>query len=163
MRYLLFLAAPLGLCACSTAGDGYPSLLPRPIEQRPDRDPVRPDPVATPDSALDSRIAAQRTAAEAIATRFRSQAMETESRVAIARGVAIGSESWIAAQVALADLNRTRGELVAILTDLESVAAARFQAGDARYPALDSAIATLSTRAAEQAEQVRALEAALTT
>jgi hypothetical protein len=100
-------------------------------------------------------------AAETIATRFRSLAMEAESRVAVARGVAPGSDSWLAAQTALADLNRARGETVEIVTALEETAAARLQAGTPAYPALDAAIASLSRAAAEQAEKVQALEDAL--
>ena len=115
MRYPLFLALPLALCACSASGDGYPSLLPRPIE----------------------------------------------SRVAIARGVPAGSDSWLAAQTALAELNSTRGETVEIVTSLEETAAARLQAGTPAYPALDAAIASLSRAAAEQADKVQALEDAL--
>jgi hypothetical protein len=161
MRYLALLALPLALSACSTTGDGYPSLLPRPIESRDAGEVVRPDPVATPDAALDSRVAAQLAAADRIAIRFRSLAMEAESRVAVARGVAPGSDSWLAAQVALADLARTRGETVQIVTSLEETAAARLQAGTPAYPALDAAIATLSRNAAQQAEKVQALEDAL--
>lgn len=161
MRHLALLALPVALSACSTTGDGYPSLLPRPIESRDEGEVVRPDPVATPDAALDSRLAEQLAAAEKIAIRFRSLAMETESRVAVARGVEPGSDNWLAAQVALADLNRARGETVEIVTSLEETAAERLRAGTPAYPALDAAIATLSRTAAEQAEKVQALEDAL--
>ncbi|MFL9842235.1 hypothetical protein ABS767_14785 [Sphingomonas sp. ST-64] len=161
MRTPVLLSIPLALCACSTRGDGYPSLLPRPIEGRSDAEPARPEPVATPDAALDSRIAAQRAEAETVATRFRSLALETESRIAVARGVAVGDERWISAQTALADLDRTRGELVQIVTDLELTASSRIQAGAPAYPALDAAIATLATQATEQAQRIAALERAL--
>ncbi len=161
MRYPLFLALPLALCACSASRDTYPSLLPRPVESRDMGDVLRADPVPPPDAALDSRIADQALAAERIATRFRALALEAESRVAIARGVAPGSETWLAAHMTLADLNRTRGETVAILTALEQTAAARLQAGTPAYPALDAAIATLSRAAADQSAKVQALEDAL--
>lgn len=161
MRTLALLALPIALSACSTAGDGYPSLLPRPIEARSDAEPVRPDPVATPEPMLDARIKAQVATAQEIATRFRALALETESRIAVARGVAIGDERWIAAQTALADLDRTRGEMVQIVTDLELTASARIQAGDPAYPALDAAIATLARESAAQAERIAALESAL--
>ncbi len=161
MRHPVFLALPLALCACSTTGDGYPSLLPRPIESRNEGEVVRPDPVATPDAALEARVAEQVAAAATIATRFASLAMETEARVAVARGVEPGSESWLAAQVALADLNRARGETVEIVTALEETAAERLKAGTPAYPALDAAIANLSRTAAEQTEKVQALEDAL--
>jgi hypothetical protein len=162
MRHPALLALPLALSACSTTGDGYPSLLPRPIESRDAGEVIRPDVIATPDAVLDSRIAERVAAAEKIATRFRALALETESRVAVARGVAPGTDSWLAAQVALADLNRARGETVEIVTALEETAAERIKAGAPPYPALDAAIATLSTAAAEQAQKVQALEDALT-
>lgn len=162
MRKPLLLALLPALSACSADGDRYPSLLPRPIESRSDAEPVRPDPVATPDAALDARIAAQLAAAERIATRFRALASEAEAKVAIARGTAPGNDRWIAAQLALADLNAARDESVAIVTHLEATATTRLQAGEAPYPALDAAIARTGTLAQDQADRVAALDAALT-
>ncbi|HEY0623382.1 hypothetical protein [Sphingomonas sp.] len=165
MRRPIFLAAlalPLGLpAACTTPDGGYPSLLPRPIESRDDAEPVRPDPVAAPDAALDARIAQRREAAMAAAKRFQAAAIIAESRIAVARGVAMGSESWVAAQTALADLDAIRGETVALVTDLEEAASARAQAGTPAYPALDAAIDEIGGQARAQAERSRALEDAL--
>lgn len=165
MRRSFFLAAlivPIGmLAACTTTDEGYPSLLPRPIETRDDTEPARPDPVAAPDSALDTRIAQKRTAAADAAKRFQVAAIAAESRVAVARGVAVGSEAWVAAQTALADLDAVRGETVELVTALEQEAAARAQAGTPAYPALDAAIDEIAARAVAQAERAKALEDAL--
>lgn len=165
MRSLPALAAlalvPTALTGCTVANDGYPSLLPRPIESRDDAEPVRPDPVAVPDAALDARIAERRTAAAAAAKRFQDAAAAAESRVAVARGVAVGSESWIAAQTALAELDSIRGETVQLVSDLEEEAAKRAQAGTPAYPALDAAIAEIGGMATHQAERSKALEDAL--
>ncbi|WP_343520357.1 hypothetical protein [Sphingomonas sp.] len=156
---LVFVATPL--TACTVENDGYPSLLPRPIESRDDAEPVRPDPVVVPDAALDARIAQKREAAAAAAKRFQEAAIAAESRVAVARGVAEGSEAWIAAQSALAELDSIRGETVQLVSDLEEEASQRAQAGTPAYPALDAAIAEIEALATSQAERATALEAAL--
>lgn len=165
MRSLPALAAlvlaTVPLAGCTVANDGYPSLLPRPIESRDEAEPVRPDPVATPDAALDTRIAEKRAAAAAGAKRFQEAAITAESRVAVARGVPAGSEAWVAAQSALADLDAIRGEMVELVTDLEEEAMKRAQAGTPAYPALDAAIAEIGGMATSQAERARALENAL--
>lgn len=165
MRRRFFLAAlalPMGMLgACTTPNGEYPSLLPRPIESRDDGEPVRPEPVAAPDAALDARIARKREAAAAAAKRFQAAAITAESRVAVARGVAVGSEAWVAAQSALADLDAIRGETVELVTDLEQEASARAQAGIPAYPALDAAIDEMGRQALAQAERSKALEDAL--
>jgi len=160
--FLTALALPVGmLAACTTPNGEYPSLLPRPIESRDDAEPVRPDPVAAPDPALDTRIAQKREAAAAAAKRFGAAATTAESRVAVARGVAVGSQAWVTAQTALADLDAIRGETVELVTDLEEVASARAQAGTPAYPALNAAIDELGRLALQQAERSKALEDAL--
>jgi len=160
--FLTALALPIGLlAACTTPDGGYPSLLPRPIESRDDAEPVRPDPVATPDSSLDARIAQRREAAAAATKRFQAAAITAESRVAVARGVAAGSEAWVAAQTALADLDAIRGETVQLVTDLEQEASARALAGTPAYPALNAAIDEIARQALTQADRTKALEAAL--
>jgi hypothetical protein len=136
-------------------------LLPRPIESRDDGEPVRPDPVAAPDSALDARIAQKRAKAADAAKRFQTAAAAAESRVAVARGVAMGSEAWVAAQIALADLDAVRGETVELVTELEQEASARAQAGTPAYPTLDAAIDEIAAHALAQAKRVKVLEGAL--
>lgn len=151
----------LPLAACTVQNDGYPSLLPRPIESRDDLEPARPDPVVTPDPALDARISQRREAAAAAAKRFQAAAVTAEARVAVARGVPAGSEAWVAAHAALADLDTIRGETVELVTDLEQEAIARAQAGTPAYPALDAAIEEIGSMATSQAERAQMLEAAL--
>lgn len=160
--FLTALALPLGLLgACTKPDGGYPSLLPRPIESRDDAEPVRPDPVALPDSALDARIAQRRTAAADAAKRFQAAAIIAESRVAVARGVPAGSEAWVRAQSALADLDAIRGETVQLVTDLEQEASARAQAGTPAYPTLNSLIDEIARQALIQADRTKTLEGAL--
>ena len=77
------------------------------------------------------------------------------------RGVAVGSQAWVTAQTALADLDAIRGETVELVTDLEEVASARAQAGTPAYPALNAAIDEIARQALTQADRTKALEAAL--
>lgn len=165
MRRLLTLSAPaviaVVLAGCTAPDLGYPSLLPRPIESRTDAEPVRADPVAVPDPALDARIAEQRALAKAAVQRFQPAAREAEARVAVARGTAAGSDAWLRAQTALADLAPIRGETTQIVSALEEVAIARATAGEPPYPALDAAIAELGAIAQQQGDRVAALEDAL--
>jgi hypothetical protein len=161
MRRLLSFAALTCLAACTVADDSYPSLLPRPIESRSDAEPLRPDIVAAPDPALDARIAEQRAAGEAASRRFNVAAVEAETRVAVARGLAVGSEPWIRAQTALADLDPIRGELAGIVAGLEEIAIARASAGEPAYPALDAAIAELGAISEAQGNRLAALEDAI--
>lgn len=149
------------LAACTATDAGYPSLLPRPIESRDDREPVHPDPVAAPDSALDARIAEKHSKAADAAKRFQTAAAIAESRVAVARGVAAGSQPWVAAQMALSDLDGVRGETVELITELEQEASARAQAGTPAYPALDDAIDAIAAQALAQTKRVEMLEGAL--
>ena len=161
MYRLLALAALPALAACTATEQGYPSLLPRPIEGRSDAEPARADAVAAPDAALDQRIAEQRALALAAATRFQTAAREAEARVAVARGLAAGSEPWLRAQTALAELAPARGEVTQIVSGLEELAIARASAGEPPYPALDSAIAEIGAIAQAQGDRVVALENAL--
>lgn len=161
MRLLLPIAALPCLAACTVADQGYPSLLPRPIEGRSDAEPVRPDPVVTPDPALDKQVAEQRAAGQALTRRFNVAAAEAETRVAVARGLAVGSEPWVRAQTALADLAPIRGEMAAIVSGLEEIAIARASAGEPAYPALDSAIAELGAISEAQGNRLAALEDAI--
>jgi hypothetical protein len=161
MRYILPLLALLPLAACAAADGQYPSLLPRQIESRGDAEPVRPDPVAVPDTTLDAAIAAKQALAAAAAKRFQSAAITAEARVAVARGVAVGNPSWVAAQTALADLSPIRNETVELAAALEELAIARAQEGKPAYPALDAAIAEVGGLAQAQGDRIAALESAL--
>ena len=161
MRSLIILALIGPLAACATTDDAYPSLLPRAVESRSDAEPVRPDPVALPDAALDSRIASDRAAVAAASRRFQVAANEAETRVAVARGLAVGSEPWVRAQTALADLAPIRGDVLAIVTALEAIAIERAAAGEAPYAALNAAIEELGAISEAQGDRVAALEAGL--
>lgn len=159
------LFAPVALVAalagCTRSPDGYPSLLPRPIEAQSLAEPQRPVPVATPDATLDTRIAELTASLAAGNQRFAAAAQEAEAKVAVARGVPEGSETWLDAQAALSTLESLRAPTLLALADLEGMVIERGKAGQPPYPALESAVAATDAMANAQADRIGALEAAL--
>jgi hypothetical protein len=143
MRLFLTLAIALVPAGCAAPrDDGYPSLLPRAIEKRGFEEPApRPGPVATPDAALDGELSRQRTELGRAGAAFAGQADAAERLAARARGAAAGSEPWIAAQVALAELDTLRGGTAGALADIERMAIDRAAKGKPPYPALESLLA----------------------
>jgi hypothetical protein len=160
MRSLPLLIA-VALVGCTQSSTRYPSLLPRPIESQSLAEPERPAPVATPDPALDARIAEVTASLEAGNQRFTSAAQEAEAKVAVARGVPEGSEAWLDAQAALATLGALRAPTLTALADLERTVIERGQAGQPPYPALEAAVAAADAMATAQGDRINALEAAL--
>jgi hypothetical protein len=156
---LLMLVA---LAGCTPNATRYPSLLPRPIESQSLAEPAaRPAPVATPDAALDARIAEIGTTIDVAAKGFASAAQEAEARVAVARGLSEGAPAWLDAQTALARLAGFREPAVSALADLERLQIERGAAGQPPYPALEAAITRTDTLTNEQNARIAALEAAL--
>jgi hypothetical protein len=151
----------IALAGCTQSPNGYPSLLPRPIEAQSLAEPERPMPVATPDAALDARIAGLTASLAAGNQRFATAAQEAEAKVAVARGVPEGSEAWLDAQAALSTLESLRAPTLIALADLEGLVIERGKAGQPPYPALESAVAATDAMANAQADRISALEAAL--
>jgi hypothetical protein len=161
-RSALFLPLPfLALAGCVQSNEKYPSLLPRAIESQGTAEPVRTAPVATPDPTLDARIATLTTELDKAQKDFTSAAQDTEAKIAVARGLAEGSEPWINAQVALAGLDVLRGRTADVLDALEQLAIERGRAGEPPYPALNATIARAAALSEDQGKRIRSLESAL--
>jgi hypothetical protein len=160
MRFLLLLSVA-AVAGCTQAPGRYPSLLPRPSESQSLAEPVRPEPVATPDAALDKQIADIRATLGAAAKAFAAGAQDAEAKIAVARGLPAGSEPWLDAQVALSELASLRQPAVTALSDLEEIAIQRGQAGLPRYPALDAAVAEAESASTAQQARIDALDAAI--
>ena len=160
MRSFVLLSAAV-LTGCAQSPDRYPSLLPRPIESQSLAEPERPVPVATPDVALDAKIAEISASMAANARAFAAAAQDAEAKIAVARGLPEGSDPWLDAQTALATLDTFREPALTAQTELEELAIARGQAGQPPYPALDAAIAAAAEAGKAQAERISGLEAAL--
>lgn len=157
---LLPLLPALALAACAQADGDYPSLLPRAIEEQSVAEPERPVAVATPDAALDARIAETLAGLDEAERGFVAAAQAAEAQIAVARGLPEGSEPWLDAQKALGVLGSRRSPVLSLLAELEEMAIARGKQGLPPYPALDAAVARVSALSAAQAARAAGLEAA---
>lgn len=154
------LAALLGGCAASD--EGYPSLAPRAVENASFAEPIAPPPAAAaPDPALDARIAEAVAARESAMRDFDTAATRAAADARRARGAAPGSEPWIAAQTALAELDSLRARHQDAVGTLEDMAAARAQALEPAYPALEQALIAARAAAAELTQRIDAVAAML--
>jgi hypothetical protein len=149
------------LSACAAPREDYPSLLPRPIEKISLAEPVRPIPVATPDATLDAKIATLARAVTTGTTAFDAAVARARPLVRAAAGAAEGSDRWLGAQVALAELDVARTTIDTPLADLERLAIDRAAAGAPPYPALDAALAKATEAAKAQRTTIATLGASL--
>jgi hypothetical protein len=160
-------ALPLAILALFATGcaehvtANYPSLLPRPIESRSDEEPVVTPDTATPDSALESRLAEFKASIGRVAAAFAPAADRAERAARAAKGDSAGTERWVGAQTALAELDGYRADTSAILTDLEQLAIARAADVKPSYPALEAVRATAEAQLAAQTARIAAIQAML--
>ena len=124
--FALALLMPLG--ACASSGTEYPSLAIRDAERaqgsfespepkRLDVPPVDVDLTGGLDARLESLVSAAREAhAEFVSVQPRA-----ENLVSSASGSSIGSDSWAAAQVALAELDSARSRAAVPLAELDAL------------------------------------------
>jgi hypothetical protein len=132
----LSLIAALG--ACASAGEDYPSLAIRDAERSEGSfeapEPKRLDiPAVDVDltGGLDARLSSLVSAAQEAHSAFLEVQPRAERLVSAASGSAVGSDSWAAAQVALAELDSARSLASVPLGDLDAIyAAARISADD---------------------------------
>lgn len=122
MKRLMIPALLLTLSACGTTGN-YPSLNPRPIETKaagllgePD---IQAAPSAPASAATMTKIDAALSAARSADAAFQNALGSTQAAV---RGAgSSGSESWIAAQMAVSALEGTRAPVKSSLSDLDGL------------------------------------------
>lgn len=143
------LACLLAATACSQDQTVYPSLGIRPAEKLGFAEPVAKPAVAAPDPALDTQIATMSKTLDGITTGFTRDAAESERVARTARGAAVGSETWLTAQTALAQLDDWRAQASSLVTDIERRATDRAAMLEPDYPAL----ATLHARAQAETER----------
>jgi hypothetical protein len=153
----------LGLIAtgCSAPGS-YPSLLPRAAETRGEAEPsVAEQAAPAADPAVDTRIAAAlKTLAERTGA-FDSAAKVAERQIARAGTVAAGSEAWLDAQVALAELDTLRSATLEVAAGLDDLASERALALAQDYPPLTAAVEQVRAAGADQAGRIAAFQARL--
>lgn len=133
---------PLALAVGGCAGEDtvYPSLAPRPVEKLGFEEPEAPPPAPVmADPKLDLEIAAVLARLDKAARDFSRAAGRAETAARGARGAAAGSEAWITAQTALAELDGLRAETSEAATDIDQLAIARAATLAPDYPALEAA------------------------
>ncbi|MEO8618764.1 MAG: hypothetical protein ABI412_05305 [Sphingomicrobium sp.] len=144
MKVLALILAVL-LAACSNTTATTPSLARRSAEAIDPRVPVNADVLGDPaDPALEAEVAG-------LLGKARSSAADFDAAVPRVRALAgsagpVQSESWIAAQAALSELDRLRAPAAAAAADLDQMRAERARSGQ---PILAADLALLEGAAAE--------------
>lgn len=130
----LAIAALMPLGACATTGDdNYPDLAPRAVEGR--LTTVPPEPVALPPpppptADLAGRIAQLDAQAQAAERPFAAALPATKAAVSRARGAAVSSDAWVAAQAAISVLESERGPVSDALAEVDALIVARSGSGE---------------------------------
>lgn len=153
--------ALLSGCAERTAGR-YPSLLPRPIEgtsiTEPEAPPIAP---ATPDAPTDAKLATLKASLAESESAFVPATVRAEQAASAAKGQPAGSELWITAQSALAELDGYRATTSATLTDIEDLAIGRATAGQPDYPGVETLRAAAEAQLKTQSARIAVIQATL--
>jgi hypothetical protein len=161
MQKPIALLLALGLAACTEAPGAYPSLALRPIESRSNAEPEVVTPVAAPDAELDKKIATIGTKLSASEAAFAASAATAETAARTPAAQAVGSNEWVRAESALADLDSLRVDTLGAVTDLDQLSAERGVAGDPVYPALEDTRTKAQAQLDAQQTRIAAIKAIL--
>ena len=151
----------LATAACSADTNSYPSLGLRPVEKLGFAEPEVKTAVAAPDPALDKDLAAITGKLAAISTSFARDAGKAETLARSARGAAVGSDAWIAAQSALAGLDDWRAQSSSLVTDIEARATDRAAKLQPDYPALAAIRAKAQAETDRQTATIARIQASM--
>lgn len=145
-----------------TAPASYPSLLPRPAEARSLEEPVIPPPTPNvADPALDTKIADALRILEERNDAFDAAGVRAERLVVSARGATAGSEAWLDAHVALAELDALRSTVSEIALTLDDLASERALSLAPEYQPLTNAADQVRAAINSQAERIATLQSRL--
>ena len=156
----LLVSFALAGCAAQTSGR-YPSLLPRAIESRSDAEPDVAIALAEPDTTVDAALPELRGTIAATIADFTKAAQTADRLASTAQGDSVGGDRWIAAQIAIAELDGFRATLSSAVTDLDTLALNRAAEGKPDYPALTALHATAQAAFDEQAARITAISGSL--
>ncbi|ABC62653.1 hypothetical protein [Erythrobacter litoralis] len=126
-RTALPLFAALGLGACASAGEDYPSLAIRDAERQSGSftpaeseaaAPVEPDP---PAPELLDRLVQLQSQAQSAHRAFVALAPAASRRVEAARGAGLASDRWAEAQIAISELDSQRSLTAVPMADLDEL------------------------------------------
>lgn len=119
------IALILTLGACASSADRYPSLAIRDIERiYGSAQPVEPAPPPPPVEAspeLTQRLSQLQGEAARAHQAFLSALPRTRSLVNAARGSAVASDSWVAAQTSVSSLESSRNRIMLAMADLDKL------------------------------------------
>lgn len=161
-RPLPLYAVLASLCACAVTEGPYPSLAPRPAERLSFAEPAAPPPAPlVADPALDAQIATNARERAAAVAAFDTGAARAERLARAAREARAGSDRWLDAQTAIAELDALRARHQDALGALEDVASTRAQALQPAYPALEAALADARATSTAQTRRIDTLAASL--
>lgn len=159
MRTLIaFSLIPLA-AACSPTTGAFPGLAVRPIESRSDAVVVAPPSTAAADAKVAARAMAIAAESAEAGNAFNAALSVAQSRAASAG--AAGSESWIAAQLALTKLDQARARTVGGLAEIDRVLIAEYAANRPVASETAAIAIELQVRAEEQARAIEAIKATL--
>lgn len=144
--------ATLSLAGCAQDVTSYPSLAPRPIEKLGFAEPAITPAEAKPDPVLDAKIGEMAASLDRIAKSFAADAARAETAGRAARGAAVGSDPWLEAQTALAQLDDWRAQASSLVTDIDQAASDRAASLAPAYPGLTA----LRERAQAEADRENA-------
>jgi hypothetical protein len=113
------------------------------------------------DPAVDAKLATLKATLGESATAFAPAAERAERTAVAAKGQAAGSEGWITAQSALAELDGYRATTSATLTDLEDLAIERATAGQPDYPGIEALRTEANAQLQQQSARIAAIQAML--
>jgi len=158
----LLLCAALLTSACAVTEGPYPSLAPRPAEKLGFAEPPAPPPaLVVADPGLDTRLADNARERAAAVRAFDAGAARADRLVRAARGARAGSDAWLDAQTALAELDALKARHQDALGVLEDAAAMRAQALQPAYPALEQALDAARAASTAQTRRIDALAGSL--
>ena len=162
MKVVLSLAVALAsLSACSRDTTRYPSLAPRAVEKLGFAEPEVPVVEAKPNPALDAKIADFGVRLDRVAKGFGDDAAKAQAAGSRAKGKAVGSDAWLDAQTALAQLDDWRAQTSSLLSDIDIIAADRAAKLEPTYRALGALRARVAAEGERQMATIDRLSAAL--
>lgn len=159
MRTLIAFSLIPFAAACSPSTGVFPGLAVRPIESRSDAVVAPPPSTAVADATVAARAVAIAAESAEAGNAFDAALTVAQSRAAGAG--AQGSESWVAAQLALTRLDQARARSVGGLAEIDRLLIAEYAANRPVAPETAAVATELQVRADEQARAIEAIKTVL--
>lgn len=158
---ILLVGLSMAGCARDRDTTPYPSLAVRPVEKQGFAEPAAKPVVLRPDAALDAQIAELTGRLGSVEQEFNKAHDQARADATKARGAAVGSEAWLAAQTALATLDEIRARTSSLLTEVDDRAIQRAAALEPEYPTLTALRERAAAAVTRQAAQIKAINDSL--